>query len=315
MVEKDKKIGLPVILVLSVVFIFVLFFGIRGFLERTRVSVMDAEIISSEETEEEIKYLIERLKAKLVLEFEFREKAKKELIAEITEIRRELGEIKTEKVREFFQEDREELEREFGELEKILKGEFSDEGDRQLRFIEKVAEYSAKERIGYFISRVAFPKDEEKLEKFGVFLLNGTEILTQETKDKVNVFLGGEAGVGMTTEDLEKISLKEGEIFSVEKGTGRKIRIGEGLGELFREGKLKAVKTDFLVKEVKTTEIALRGKATWDLEGELGARGITGLVGEAYIKNSLPETLRDSLKRLEKNGEKEAEEDAGTARS
>ncbi|MBQ3430281.1 hypothetical protein IJG21_02555 [Candidatus Saccharibacteria bacterium] len=298
MVEKSKKAIKGMIVVLGIILVFSLIVGVRGFLERTRVFREEAEVVETEEASEELKYITARLRAKLVLEFLFREETAKESLGEISEIRAGLKEVDEGKLRELYREDRKELEKELSELEGILRREGLEEGDRQLKFIEKVAEYTARERIGFFTSRVAFNKDEGELERFGVFLLNGAEILTQETEEKINVFLGGEAGVGMTTEDLEKVREKAGEVFAVEKGTGKKIKVGEGLEGLMKEGKLRAVKVGFSMGEIKTTEITLRRKATWDLEGELEARGITGLVGEAYVENNLPETLKDSLKRL-----------------
>ena len=170
MVEKSKKAIKGMIVVLGIILVFSLIVGVRGFLERTRVFREEAEVVETEEASEELKYITARLRAKLVLEFLFREETAKESLGEISEIRAGLKEVDEGKLRELYREDRKELEKELSELEGILRREGLEEGDRQLKFIEKVAEYTARERIGFFTSRVAFNKDEGELERFGVFL-------------------------------------------------------------------------------------------------------------------------------------------------
>ena len=188
---------------------------------------------------------------------------------------------------------------EIQEVKRVLGKEFANEGDRQLEFIETVAKYSEKERVGVLISRTAFSGERGDLGEMGIILVNGGKILVENGEEKVNLFLGGEEGVGLTTTDISEIEERGGgKVFSLEVKTGKMMEIGGKLEELTRKGRLTAYRVGFSGGErgkVKKTEISLRGKGTWDLEEELGERGITGLVGENLVENNIPETLMKIL--------------------
>ena len=272
---------------------------IRGFFERTIRTEAEIEVAAGEETEAEVSYLKLSLKTKILTEYLFRQGIGEEFREEIQQVKRGVERIETEKLKGVFREDKEVLEGKLEKVEAVLSKDFSDAGEKQLEFMEAVEEFSGKEKVRFFVARVGFSEERNKLDEIGVLVLNGAELLTIESEEGVLVFLGGEEGVGMNTERFgEDLLETEGEVFSVSRA-GRKAKIGEKIGELVKRGRFTAVKVDFSAGRLEKTEVSMRGKGTWDLREELEARGFSGIVGEEYVENNVPGTLIETLERLE----------------
>ncbi len=297
--KKNKKIFFGIlggILVVSLGF-----FGVRAILERTVETEKEVRVIDDEETKEEIKYLKLGLKAEFLGEYLFREGLGEEFRSEILKLARELEGIREEELGEIFREDFKVLKEEVRGMEGVLEKEFKDEGEKQLEFMETVAEATERKKVNYVILRTVFDGDRGRLEETGGVVFNGVEIFQVRKEGEVYCFIGGEEEVGINLEDLEGSGLEETEEISIVKKTGEKIELGEGFKTLLKRGKLTAVKAEFSSEgegKIRKTEISLRGKGTWDLEEELEERGILGVVGERYVENNLPATIKATLEIL-----------------
>lgn len=276
---------------------------------------LETEVVEIPEAGEEFfevfrGYLISRLRYTKLTEDGFRKMTGEEISAELAEIRegfskagKEAGKFENtefSRLSDVVLNDSTIFLRIIKEIRSEISGEFSDEADRQLKFIQTVQEKASEARSGVYLSGGAYQEDASGVSTDGI-LIGKFEAMIEVGEGVMNIFVGNaETGVvGLSSARFSSIKRVEGKGLYVLIESGELIKIGEGTREEIEIGKLKEIEivegTEGKMT-VNKNKRGIIGESTGSLSAKLEDWARAGVV----YRESADEGLGKATQKLEK---------------
>ena len=309
--EKKSKKGLSVALIVAVVLVAGVLVA-KTILTKTTVATETVKLSDDARGFANYfkEYLLGRVRAQKLFDYGFRNLSSAEILDELTDLNDEFSKVSRGVAGNYRSGEYKELAEVMAsdsalyltavrELRTVMTSSYGEEADRQLAFMRKVEETTEGLRSALYVARAAFGGDVQGLSSKGVILFDG-QAMVEVGEGVINILVGNlEAMVTAVTTDDIGTTVKAVEAQKLFGYVGsRVVKLGEGLTAELEPGWVKEIKAEVKLTDadLTTTKISTVMKNVWQMDEELKAQGIKGLVETE--KRAMEEELNEVVKGL-----------------